>query len=56
MIPALPNSPWTLAKSSNRIIESLWSGRFSRSHPIPSYMEFKDWAWIGANLAEGMNG
>jgi glycosyltransferase involved in cell wall biosynthesis len=54
VIPALPNSPWTLAKSSNRIIESLWSGRFVVAHPIPSYMEFKDWAWIGPNLAEGI--
>ena len=24
------------------------------AHPIPSYLEFKDWAWIGADLAAGM--
>ena len=54
LIPALLDEPWTLAKSPNRIIEALWSGRFVVAHPIPSYLEFKDWAWIGANLAEGI--
>ena len=54
VIPALKNSPWTLAKSSNRIVEALWSGRFVVANPIPSYMEFKDLAWIGVNLGEGV--
>ena len=54
VIPALPNVPWTLAKSPNRIIEALWAGRFVVAHPTPAYMEFKDWAWIGGNLAEGI--
>jgi hypothetical protein len=54
VIPALPEVGWTLAKSPNRIIESLWAGRFVVAHPIPSYMEFKDWAWIGADLTEGI--
>jgi glycosyltransferase involved in cell wall biosynthesis len=54
LIPALPDEPWTLAKSPNRIIEALWAGRFVVAHPIPSYLEFKDWAWIGADLTEGI--
>jgi glycosyltransferase involved in cell wall biosynthesis len=54
VIPAQPGERWTLAKSPNRIIESLWAGRFVVAHPIPSYMEFKEWAWIGENLAEGI--
>jgi hypothetical protein len=54
VIPALPDAPWTLAKSPNRIIEALWAGRFVVAHPIPSYMEFKDWAWLGGDLAEGI--
>lgn len=54
VIPALPGAQWTLAKSPNRIIEALWAGRFVVAHPIPSYMEFKDWAWIGGDLAEGI--
>jgi glycosyltransferase involved in cell wall biosynthesis len=54
VIPALLDEQWTLAKSSNRIVEALWSGRFVVSHPIPSYLEFKDWAWIGGELADGV--
>jgi hypothetical protein len=54
VIPALPDAQWTLAKSSNRIIEALWAGRFVVAHPIPSYLEFKDWAWLGGDLAEGI--
>lgn len=54
VIPAVPDHPRSLAKSPNRIIESLWAGRFVLAHPIPSYMEFNDWAWIGRDLVEGM--
>jgi glycosyltransferase involved in cell wall biosynthesis len=54
VIPALLDEQWTLAKSSNRIVEALWSGRFVVSHPIPSYLEFKEWAWIGGELADGV--
>ena len=54
IIPAQPGERWTLAKSPNRIIESLWAGRFVVAHPIPSYREFGEWAWLGENLAEGI--
>ncbi len=54
IIPSKPDDRRLLAKSSNRIIESLWAGRFVVAHPIPSYVEFKDWAWIGEDLAEGI--
>ena len=54
LIPAMPDARWTLAKSPNRIIESLWAGRFVVAYPIPSYLEFKDWAWLGADPAEGI--
>jgi hypothetical protein len=54
VIPAQPGERWTLAKSPNRIIESLWAGRFVVAHPIASYAEFKDWAWIGEDLAQGI--
>jgi len=54
VIPALPDAQWTLSKSSNRIIEALWAGRFVVAHPIPSYMEFKNWAWIGGDLSAGV--
>lgn len=54
IIPALLDEPWTLAKSPNRIIEALWAGRFVLAHPIPSYLQFKDWAWLGADFAQGI--
>ena len=44
LLPALLDEPWTLAKSANRIIEALWAGRFVVAHPVPSYLEFSDWA------------
>ena len=54
IIPAQAEKRWTLAKSPNRIIESLWAGRFVVAHPIPSYMEFTNCAWLGDDLAEGI--
>lgn len=41
------------AKSANRLIESLRLGRFVCADPIPSYLEFADYAWIG-DIAEGI--
>lgn len=54
IIPSVPDNRRLLAKSTNRMVESLWAGRFVVAHPVPSYMEFKDWAWIGEDLAEGI--
>lgn len=54
VIPSRPEERWALAKSPNRAIESLWAGRFVVGHPIPSYLEFKEWAWLGDDLAEGV--
>jgi len=41
-------------KSPNRIIEPLWSGRMVVAHPKPSYEPFREWAWLGENIAEGV--
>jgi glycosyltransferase involved in cell wall biosynthesis len=54
LIPAMLDEQWTLAKSANRMVEALWAGRFVVAHPIPSYREFTDCAWLGADLAEGI--
>lgn len=54
VIPYLAGQPRSMAKSPNRIIESLWAGRFVVAHPIPSYLEFSEWAWIGDDLAAGI--
>lgn len=55
VIPYIAGHVRSLAKSPNRIIESLRAGRLVIAHPIPSYMEFRDWAWIGDDLAEGFS-
>lgn len=54
VIPYIAGHPRSLAKSPNRIIESLWAGRFVVAQPIPSYLEFSEWAWIGEDLAGGI--
>ena len=54
IVPSKLDERQLLVKSPNRIIESLWAGRFVVAHPIPSYEEFGDWAWLGENLAEGI--
>lgn len=54
IIPSDPARQAKLVKSPNRIIESLWAGRFVVAHPIPSYVEFGEWAWLGSSIAEGL--
>lgn len=54
VIPYIAGHPRSMAKSPNRIIESLWAGRFVVAQPIPSYLEFSDWAWIGEDIAGGI--
>jgi cephalosporin hydroxylase/glycosyltransferase involved in cell wall biosynthesis len=41
-------------KSANRLIESLWAGRFVVAGPLPSYQEFSDVAWIGDDYESGI--
>ncbi len=55
VIPYIAGHPRSLAKSPNRIIESLWAGRFVVAQPIPSYLEFSDWACIGEDIAGGIS-
>lgn len=55
LIPYLQDHARFLAKSPNRMIESLWAGRFVVAQPIPSYMEFGEWAWIGDDLVQGID-
>lgn len=46
---------WGRVKSHNRLVESIRSGRFALASPIPSYVELQDFAWVGADLAEGLD-
>ena len=42
------------AASHNRLIESLWGGRFVVAGPVPSYTEFSDIAYIDEDVAPGI--
>lgn len=41
-------------KSSNRLVEPLYAGRMVVAHPMPAYLEFKDYACVGAKLSDGV--
>jgi len=47
----LPASKST-AKSANRLIETIQAGCFAVAEELPSYQEFRDYAWIGS-IREG---
>lgn len=42
------------AKSPNRLAESLWAGRFVVAHPLPSYLPFGEFVWLGDDIAAGI--
>lgn len=54
VLPNGANSPNRMAKSANRIIESLRAGRFPIVNPVASYMEFQDYAWVGDDISKGI--
>lgn len=54
IIPADLQQNGALAKSANRLLETIAAGRFAVCHPVPSYLEFQRFAWIGERLDEGM--
>lgn len=41
-------------KSANRLLETLRAGRIAVAHPLPSYLELKDFAWTGDRLEDGI--
>lgn len=53
LIPVLA-SQFKSAKSPNRLLEPLQSGRMVVAGPLPAYLPFADSAWIGENLIEGI--
>lgn len=54
LLPHAP-SPERATKSANRLIESIWAGRFVVAQPVRAYEEFQHFAWIGDDLAEGIH-
>jgi hypothetical protein len=43
-----------MVKSPNRLLESLWAGRYVVADPVPSYMPFSDLMPIGGTLAQAV--
>lgn len=55
LLPGDPNDPLRLGASANRLVESFWAGRFVIANGLPSYMEFRNEAWIGEDLISGLD-
>jgi hypothetical protein len=53
-IPIRRTERFFRAKGPNRLIETLWAGRFAVTNSIPAYEEFRRWAWIGDDLGAGI--
>jgi len=54
VLPQDAGSEWGRVKSHNRLVEALRAGRFAAVSPIPSYRELEEWAWVGEDLADGV--
>lgn len=54
VLPSKAEDSTKAVKSPNRLVNALWAGRFVIAHPLPSYREFADYAWIGEDLAAGL--
>jgi len=54
VLPAVPGDPAVATKSANRLIETIWAGRFALAHPVPAYQAFADCAWVSEDLLTGL--
>lgn len=54
LIPAHYRDPVKQAKSPNRLVAGLHGGRFVVAHPLPAYVPYAEFAWIGEDLCEGI--
>ena len=54
VLPQDAATEWGRVKSHNRLVETLRAGRFAIASPVPAYRELGDYAWIGGNLADGV--
>ena len=48
------DSPANAVKSPNRLIESIWAGRYVVADPIASYRNYTDFVAVGTGLEEGI--
>lgn len=52
-IPVTDTGP-KMAKSPNRLLESMWAGRFVVADPVPAYRPFEDLAPLGQGLDDAV--
>ena len=53
VIPQNLSEPGKQTKTHNRIVDSFRAGKFVVASPVDSYLDFKDWAFIG-DIKEGV--
>jgi hypothetical protein len=54
VLPQDAGSEWGRVKSHNRLVESIRAGRFAVASAIPAYLELSSYAWVGNDLASGV--
>jgi hypothetical protein len=54
VLPQDAGSDWGRVKSHNRLVEAIRAGRFAVASAIPAYRELADHAWVGDDLAAGI--
>ncbi|HEY7657712.1 MAG TPA: hypothetical protein VH881_12655 [Burkholderiales bacterium] len=54
ILPSDPSDPLKAGASANRITEALNAGRFPVASPLPSYLPFSQAAWVGQDIAQGI--
>jgi hypothetical protein len=54
LLPADLRNPGIQAKSANRLLEAIVAGRLAICHPVPAYLEFQRYAWVGERMDDGL--
>jgi hypothetical protein len=54
LLPQDTEAAWSRGKSHNRLVEAIRGGRIAVASPIPSYVELREFAWVGDDLAAGV--
>lgn len=54
LLPQDTERDWSRGKSHNRLVEAIRGGRLAVASPIPSYLELASGAWVGEDLASGV--
>jgi len=54
LVPSDPSDPFKAGASTNRVAEALQAGRLPVASPLQSYSLFSEAAWLGHDLARGV--